>query len=379
MSKKININDRRLFSFKVFTVFLAFLMGLWGVLGIYNATVFSGDPFYFAGKQLIWLLLGLFILLISAHVPFRFYKNNVFKLSFIAYIALFSVLFLGVKVNGMKGWFDLYLFYIQPSEIAKPIFILSLCCITAWKEKKQLSEHLFFFILFAVTALWCLPIVLEPDFGTLLIYITGFFIVYFLSGGKFIYFAMLFGFMLLGAVTVYFMEPYVAARINSFLNPAQDPLGAAWHLRQLQYTMARGGFSGQNWGESLWANVYLPLPYSDSVFAALVEAVGFIGTFPVVLAFAALVFAGVNLSKGIISILRRNFILGMTSLISVQAFLHMSVNVTMLPATGITLPLFSYGSSSMIATMLSLGIALSAVRDNSNEESLSELCPIPDE
>jgi cell division protein FtsW (lipid II flippase) len=128
--------------------------------------------------------------------------------------------------------------------------------------------------------------------------------------------------------------------------------------------MARGGLIGQNWGHSLWSNSFLPLPYSDSAFASLVEAIGFLGSIPVIISFCILTFAGYKLGIETPERINKTFILSIIFLITFQALLHISVNVTMLPATGITLPLFSYGGSSMIATMLSIGMMLSAARDN---------------
>lgn len=351
------VNPRAM-NLQMITVSILFLMGLWGCLAIYNATVFSDAPFLYAGKQLLWLFIGLLVMWVTSRVPFSIYNKYKWYLIGWAFFLLVLVLVIGIRVNGMKGWFDLGIGYFQPSEFSKPFFILSLCAV-ANISKTQLK---LFFNLAGVTLLWSVPLVLQPDFGTLMVYLAGFITVYLLAGGKVIYLLPAFLASIPAAIIVYRQKPYVAARFAGYLNPEQHASGAGWHILQFQYTMARGGFSGQSWGKSLWANTYLPLSYSDSAFASLVEAIGFAGTIPVILGFCALAYAGYRLALHAEGDLKKLFICGMPILISVQALVHMSVNVTMLPATGITLPIFSYGGSSLMSIMLSFGIILSATR-----------------
>ena len=343
---------------QMISVSILMLMGLWGALGIYNATVFSDAPFLYAGKQLIWLFIGLITIWICSTIPFKIYKQYILHLTIACYISLLLVLFIGIKINGMKGWFDLGFGYLQPSELSKPIFILSLCLVAKIaKNHKQLLLYLG-----TLTLIWAIPIALQPDFGTLFIYLTGFLTVYILAGGKFTYLLPPFLAMLPVSYYIYIHKPYVTARITGFLDPEKNAMGSGWHILQFQYTMARGGFSGQSWGDSLWANSYLPLSYSDSAFASLVEAIGFIGTIPVIAGFCALAYAGYRLSMKTHNDIDKLFISSLSILITIQAFTHISVNVTMFPATGITLPMFSYGGSSLISTMASFGIILSAIR-----------------
>jgi cell division protein FtsW len=355
---KSEISSRAM-NLQMITVSILFLMGLWGCLAIYNATVFSDAPFLYAGKQLLWLFLGLIIMWITSKVPFSVYKQHLWSLAAFAYFLLLLVLMCGTRVNGMKGWFDLGFGYLQPSEIAKPLFILTLCAIATLA-----TTHLKLFLYLAgVTILWCIPLALQPDFGTLIIYIAGFLTVYILAGGKIIYLFPSFLAMIPFAVYIYQHKPYVAARIAGFLDPEKTASGAGWHILQFQYTLARGGFSGQSWGHSLWANAYLPLSYSDSSFASMVEAIGLAGTIPVIVGFSALAYAGYRLSLKAQGNFKKLFICAMPILITIQALVHMSVNVTMLPATGITLPIFSYGGSSLISIMLSFGVILSAAKN----------------
>ncbi len=348
----------RALTLPMITVGILFLMGLWGCLAIYNATAFSKTPFHYAGRQLLWVILGLIILWGSSKISFEKYEKYLWVIATLVYISLILVLFTGMRINGMRGWFNLGFCLIQPSELAKPVYILTLCSIL----KKELPPLKLFLYMSSITLLWCIPLALQPDFGTMLVYVCGFIAVYILANGKILYLIPVSLGTIPFAYFIYKTKPYIVARFSGFLDPAADPTGAGWHILQFQYTLARGGFSGQSWGKSFWSNAYLPLSYSDSSFASLVEAIGFAGTFPIILGFVALAFAGYRLSLKTKDPTRKIYIFAMPVLITSQALIHMSVNVGLLPPTGITLPMFSYGGSSLISIMLSFGMILSAAK-----------------
>ena len=349
------------------TVAVLFLMGLWGCLAIYNANAYSQNPFHYAGKQLLWLIIGIFVLWGSSKIDYKKYIQFLWLIAGVAYLSLLGVFIAGHRINGMKGWYDLGVCLIQPSEIAKPLYMLTLCAFV----RKDMSSLKLFFTLCFISVLWCIPLALQPDFGTMLIYIIGFLIVYILAGGKVFY---LIPASLAGVPFVYYIyrtKPYVVSRLTAFINPSADAAGSGWHILQLQYTLARGGLSGQSWGNGLWSNSYLPLSHSDSSFASLVEAIGFIGAMPVIIGFCLLAFAGYRFSRNIKDSGRKIFVMAMPFLIASQALLHMSVNVGLLPPTGITLPMFSYGGSSLISIMLSFGMILSATDEDSTQDASS--------
>ena len=335
---------------------LLFLLGLWGCLAIYNATMYAVSPFYFVGRQLLWLVFGMGVMMLCARVPFSVYKDNVELLTVLFYIPLLAVLIFGVRINGMKGWFMVGNIFIQPSELAKCFFILSLCHFGA-KFRPGMQR---FAGMGLITLLWVLPIALQPDFGTALVYIAGFVIVYWLMNGSIWHLLLVPATLFSAAGWIINFNPYLFNRILGYLNPELDPLGFGWHIRQFQFTLARGGLWGMKWGKALWANSYLPLAHSDSVFASLAESLGFIGTFPVMVVMGILVLAVFKLSLKAETEFRKVFVLSIGLVFAVQALIHISVNVTLMPATGITLPVLSYGGSSLLSTLIALGIMLSA-------------------
>lgn len=335
---------------------LLFMLGLWGCLAIYNATMYAVSPFYFVGRQLLWLVFGMGLMMFCARIPFSVYRDNVELLTVLFYIPLLAVLIFGVRINGMKGWFMAGNIFIQPSELAKGFFILSLCHFGG-KLRPGMQR---FAGMALITLLWVLPIALQPDFGTVLVYIAGFVIVYWLMNGSFWHLLLVPATLFSIAGWLINFNPYLLNRVLGYLVPELDPLGFGWHIRQFQFTLARGGLWGMKWGKALWANSYLPLAHSDSVFASLAESLGFIGTFPLIIVMGILVFAVFKLSLKAETDFRKVFVLSIGLLFAVQALIHISVNVTLMPATGITLPILSYGGSSLLSTLISFGIMLSA-------------------
>ncbi len=354
----MNLSRNRIFKLELIVYVTIFLMGLWGCLAIYNATVFTLHPFYNSLKQLLWLIIGLLTLFVSSKIPFWIYYKLLIPLGILSYLSLILVLFCGKEVHSMTGWFIFGPVYIQPSEFTKIPFIMILSLFVC---KKEQNIKLFLMsILF--TVLWILPIILQPDFGTMIVYLSGGFVVYWLGGIKKQYLIAISFLLCIILGFIIYMHPYMIGRLEGFINPGDDFLGKGWHITQLRYTLARGGFWGNNLGNALWSNSYLPLAYSDSAFASLTESVGFIGSFPVIIGFTSIIFITYKLAMTIDNKFQQIVIISLITLSVIQAFIHISVNLTFFPTTGITLPFISYGGSSLVSTCLSFGIALSAVR-----------------
>ncbi len=330
------------------------LVSLWGCMLIYSCRAMGENPLRFAEKQLLWTVAGCAVFLASALLPFRWWKKASLPLLILIQLCLAAVLVYGQKVNGMTGWFSLRGWMFQPSEFAKVFLLLYLVSV----EKKTLSR-------FLIPALICCGLVLlEPDFGTAVLLFAVYLIAAYLSG---IRLRLLFGSLLFPAAAggiFLWLHPYALRRILSYLARSGD----TWHLQQFRTALARGGIAGSDSG-AVWANGYLPLPHTDSLYAAMVESSGLIGGLIVLILFPAMVyFLGKKAAKMEQS--SAVFLFSAGTLCAVQALLHISVNVLLLPATGITLPFLSYGGSSLISVMLLFGIAVSAVRSGFQREDI---------
>lgn len=346
------------------------LIGLWGCLSIYSAKALGDSPLYFAGRQMLWLLLGLLAFGVASRIPFWLYRALAPLALGLCAASLLAVLKFGVSINGMSGWFPLGGgALVQPSEFAKAPFLLLLCM---FASDKRYGEAGRFLRMGGIAALFGLLIAAEPDFGGASIFFAGFLIVHWISGGRLsLLMAALLCFALFGSLFI-LRNDYAMSRLVGFLHPDADILGSGWHVKQFQYTMAHGGLFGSNWGNALWSNAFLPLPHSDSVYASIVESTGLAGGLIVTGGFVALVFAFNSISKKAADPAARNFIFATGALYGVQALIHISVNVTLLPATGITLPVLSYGGSSLFSTMLAFGMAVSASRARTEAQPVGE-------
>lgn len=345
------------------------VIGLGGCAAVYCARAYGVHPWYFAGRQMIWLAIGACLFFLSARLPFQKLKKAAFPAVIIFLIILILTLLFGRPVNGMSGWLSVPFtnIRIQPSELAKPVYLLALCLLAAhegWSEWKRFLSTL------SLTAVFCFLIFIQPDFGTATIYAVCLPILLFCAGFRKRYpLSVLFGWI---PPTLLFLllHPYALRRIKAFLAPADDELGASWHIIQFRITMANGGWLGADGQNVSWANTYLPFSHSDSVFATLVEASGFIGGMLVLLGFCVMIILFRKAALETKNKEARLFLFCAGLMLITQAFLHIGVNVTIIPPTGLPLPFFSYGGSNLAGVMLLLGTACSAYRSSNSESQI---------
>ena len=370
---KQNLLKKKFFSFPAAGAAGLVILGLWGCLLIYSSKAFGGSPMHFVDRQLVWLVMGAAGFIAASMVPFEIYQRVRVPFFILSVIMLLCVLLFGVEIGGMKGWFRLPVqnVYFQPSELAKMAFILYLCGIKNEGEKQ--SEFARFAHMALASCIMCALLLLEPDLGTCVLFFGVFLTIYWVSGGWIRYILLSAGLFLVAFFTFILANPYAMDRIRGFLDPGSSIWRSSWHIRQFQYTMAHGGVAGSETGGAMWANAYLPLPHSDSLFATIVESSGLIGGMIVIAGFACLLLAfGAMALRRHLSDCAKLFIFSTGCLYSVQALLHISVNTALIPPTGLTLPILSYGGSSLLTTMLAFGMVFSASRSSDDEGDLQE-------
>ncbi len=329
------------------------LFVLWGCLLIYTSQAMGENPFRFMQRQLHWLAIGAVLFTTAAVLPFRYWKKAARPYFLLILLSLVLVLMFGTRINGMRGWFLYGDWMFQPSEFAKGALLLYL---SVQCGKRPVLP------LLIPTLICCGLVLLEPDFGSAVILFAVYLTVACTAGVRR---GAIFGSLIIpaaGAGLFLLWQPYARQRIFSYL--LQD--GDTWHLQQFKAALARGGITGSEDPGTIWANGYLPLPHTDSLYAAMVEASGLLGGLIVLFLFLAMVYLFGKLA-GKLEGTAAVFLFSAGAVYAIQALLHISVNVLLLPATGVTLPLLSYGGSSLISTMLTLGIAVSAVFSNPQE------------
>ena len=338
----------------------SFMLGLTGILTIASSQSAAAMSLRFAMRQSVFLVLGMIVMLLSSRIPFAFWKKIALPGIGVFWLLLIYLLIWGKPINNMAGWLRFGSFTFQPTETARGFFLLTLVAVLGYfkEDWKRFPAA----VLFA--ALWLFPVAMQPDFGMVAAYLISFAVICFLSGVSKRWLASIPLAVVAGCWLVTLKHPYVLRRLTGFLLPDADPLGSGWHIRQFTLAIARGGWTGSKIGSAMWSNAYLPFSYNDSAGAALLETVGLLGA-----AIPAILFAIFILSLTRISLrpelnnTRQLVIAGAAVFAGVQMLLHMGINLTLIPPSGLVLPFISYGGSSLTGFCLLTGIALSAARN----------------
>jgi cell division protein FtsW len=322
------------------------------------------SPYTFVGKQAIWALCGVFMLLVLMRVDYNLYKSPRF-----IYPALCITTVLLVMVYVFPGshathrWIRFGGFFtFQPSELAKLVSILFM----AWFLHTRLDDMNRFWRTVAraasVPLLFAVLVVGEPDLGTALVLVGVTAMMLILSGLQWRYLvgAAGAGLPCLGALLYFF--PYRWHRILVFLNPDLDPQGAGFNINQSLIAVGTGGVSGLGYMDGIQKLFFLPEAHTDFIFANIAEELGFIGAISIVLLFVVLGVRGLRTAFRSQDSFARLTAFGITTAILLQAFFNISVVLALLPTKGITLPLISSGGTSLFCTLASIGILLNISR-----------------
>lgn len=346
-------------------VVLCVLLGMWGCLAIYSTRIAALREWDFLGRQIVFMLAGLPVLVVAWRIPFRYYRKFGFILGFLALASLVAVLFYGRRINGMAGWFEPFSWLqVQPSELAKPFYLLLM--VLVWRGLSRYGEWPAVFAVVCCELAFAVPVAFEPDYGSTFIFlaITVIFMVCAGFGWKKLMASQLLV-VLLAVPAVWLKYDHVARRFSAIFG--SDPNGAGWHVQQFQLAIARGGWTGSKLGNTVWTENYLPLAHNDSIFASMAETLGFLGTLALLVMLTLLVMVLLRLATDCRNDASKVLVATSAFLLALQALLHISVNATLIPPTGLSLPLISYGGSSLMGTMLLVGMALSAAGSENRE------------
>ena len=347
------------------------IISLFGLLMVYSASYVwaeykFADPYKFVKTQGLFLIVGYVLVYFILKIPYTKYlkySNLIFGVCFVLLI-LVLIPGIGTVRNGSRSWFGIGGFGVQPSEFSKLGLIIFTSKYLAYNEKvlKDIKKGVFP-ILLVVMLVFGL-IMLQPDFGTGIIIVISIIVLLFVSGVKMGFFVKL-GFLgLLGIVGLIIMAPYRMKRIVSFLNPWSDPLGSGFQIIQSLYAIGPGGLLGLGFGNSIQKHFYLPEPQTDFIFAIISEEFGFLGVLIVSSLFLLIIYRGFRISIHCENKFGKYLAFGITFQLAFQALLNLMVVVGLIPVTGVTLPFLSYGGSSLLITMLSIGILLSISKYN---------------
>lgn len=343
-----------------------------GWVMVFSATV-AGDSntLAFNTQQLfrhtIHIGLGLLVLIGASRVPLDWLQisSKAILLASLLMLVLLFIPGLGVEVNGSLRWYNIGGFRMQPSEFMK---IAALIYFADYLARKREDLHLFkvgIINVGLVVGVIGLLLLIQPDFGTTAVLVTAVAGMMFLAGVRFWHFLVSTSVAAALMTLLMWMEPYRVARLLSYRDPFADPFGSGFQLAQALIAIGRGEWFGIGLGSSIQKLFYLPHAGNDFLIAVIGEELGAVGIFSVLILFAIIVWRAFAIANRALEQGHRfaGFLAqGVGLLICLQAIIHIAVNTGLLPTKGLTLPLMSYGGSSMLSSMLAAGLLLGVDR-----------------
>lgn len=354
-----------------YILFIAVIaISIFGVIMIYSASSIWAefkfhDALKYIKQQSLFLFVGIFIMLFTSKIDLNFLKNKANLILGVCFVLLVLVLIPGIGSvrNGSRSWFGIGGLGIQPSEFAKIGLIIYTAKYLAHNQKNMRDVRKGALPIFIVIGVFFLLIMLEPDFGTAMVITLTLICLIFISGLKISFFIKLGLLGLLGIVGLIIAAPYRMARIVSFLNPWSDPLGAGYQIIQSLYAIGPGGLLGQGFMNSRQKHFYLPEPQTDFIFSIISEEFGFLGVIIVCSFFFLIFYRMLKIALASSDLFKKYLAFGLAFGIFIQASLNLAVVVGLIPVTGVTLPFFSYGGSSLLVSLLSIGLVLNISRN----------------
>jgi cell division protein FtsW len=331
-----------------------------------------GDALYFVKRQALWLVLGFIGMMVTAHIPYDWWKRLAVPLAVATVLLLAAVLVpgIGTSIKGSRRWLRLGSLSFQPSELAKlgTIVLLAWWMARIQRHADELWKGMI--VPLGILGVNLLLIFIEPDFGTTLLIATVGMAMMFVAGVKFSYLLV----AALAGLTGFFLAVMRNAermrRIIAFLNPEKYARHEAYQLWNAIYAFVIGGGTGVGLGQSLQKRFYLPEAHTDFIFAIIGEELGLAASLLVVVLFLAILICGIRISLHAPDGFSRLLGFGLTLMITLQAVINIAVVTGCMPTKGLPLPFISFGGSSMIISMAMIGILINIGRAGITDEDI---------
>tara|TARA_E500000178_G_scaffold103173_1_gene102767 strand:- start:8952 stop:10082 length:1131 start_codon:yes stop_codon:yes gene_type:complete len=325
----------------------------------------SSDASYFVERQLIWLGISVVAAVVTARLDYRLYERAVLPLALVSIglLVLVRIPGIGKMVNGSWRWLQVGPMTIQPSEFAKPIFII----VMSWwlaRSMRRLEEIRYGLVIpFLLLASFAVPILVEPDYGTTLLVAAVGLCLMMMAGTPMLPLMGVAGVGLLGVAMLIFQNPERMGRIMAFLDPQAHEQGKAWQLANSLRAFASGELFGVGFGNSFQKYHYLPEAHTDFIFPIIGEELGLIASLLVVVMYGVLFATGMQVARRAQDLFGRFLAHGIALMIALQALINFAVVTGSAPTKGLALPFISYGGSSILASSIMFGILLNIAVD----------------
>ena len=368
MGYGVRARERMPFAWDAITLGLVAALLLVGLVMVTSASMSVAakdlhDPFYFMERQFVFGACGLVLAWVVTRVPAELWDRYSLALLLFGLTILLLVLIpgLGAKINGARRWMRIGPMNFQVSELAKVLVLTWVCsyCVRKRAELEQTFAGLMKPVGLLIVA--AVLLLLEPDFGAATVMFATGFAVLFVAGARLRYVLSLLSMVAAAFALLAVMSPYRLKRLTVFLHPWEDPFNGGFQLTQSLIAIGRGGWFGVGLGSSIQKLFYLPEAHTDFVFAVLAEELGLVGVIGVIGLCVALVWRAFQISRmaSQAGLKFQSYVaLAFGMWLGVQAIVNIGVNMGVLPTKGLTLPLLSYGRSSLIVSLAWLGVLL---------------------
>lgn len=347
-------------------IVLALLMGGFVILASASISISdnaTSNPFFYVQRQLLAAAIGAVAGVVCLYIPMQVWRSLSPLVLFVGFLLLAVVLVPGVgyEVNGSTRWVRIGIMNLQVSEPARLCFLIYLAGYLVRRNKALREEFVGFLRPMIVLSLAAVMLLLEPDFGAAVVLLTTALVMMFVAGARIRDFLVFFSLAVMAMVALAIASPYRMQRVTGFLDPWADPFNSGFQLTQSLIAIGRGEWFGVGLGDSVQKLFYLPEAHTDFVFAVYAEEFGLFGSLLLIALFLALLWRIFKLAMRAADAERffeAYIAMGLGTWLGIQAFINIGVNMGLLPTKGLTLPLISYGRSSLIITMICISLLL---------------------
>lgn len=343
---------------------------------------FGNDAFYFVKRQVVWAVLGSFVMFTVMNIHYSKFKKWYAPIFMITLLLLLYVASTE-RINGAKSWMNIGGLGIQPTELAKISIILYLSALITKKGERLRDLRTGYIPVMIIVGIVAGLIMMQPDLGSCLILVATSGLVIYAGGASMKHILGSIALLVIGAGLVLAVmtgieslsssppsaevnqvkQDYRQGRIEAFLDPESNADGSGYNIIQSLIALGEGGTQGSGFGQSVQKLHYLPYPYTDFIFAVIGEELGFVGTAMFLILYLYFIWRGILIALRCTDPFGTLVGIGVMGLIAIQAFINIGGVTNTIPLTGVTLPFISYGGSSLLVTMLCMGIMLSISRE----------------
>lgn len=346
------------------------LLPVLALVGIGFAMVYSassaiamkryGNDAFFLVRQIIYAFMGLIALIICRKIPYRFYQKIVYPIVIIAVLLLGAVMFsgLGIRVNGARRWLEIFGFRFQPSEVARIALVIFLAYSLSKKHENIKSFFIGFVPHVIFMGIFAGLIAIQPDFGSVVILAGITWIMMFVAGVPVSYLVISVGGLLPFLYLYMIKASYRIDRWTAFLNPWEHASDLAYQIVHSMMAFGTGGLLGTGIGNSLQKLFYLPEPHTDFVFSVIGEEHGLAGVLVVLFLYVLILWSGMSIAQNTHDLFGSYLAIGITAALGLQVCINIGVSLGLVPTKGLPLPFLSYGGTSLVVSMASIGILM---------------------